>query len=94
MKVVNEKFQDNNLEVTDYVIKSVSRMYYENAQLYGALAKLMLETSTDDFELTIEDRDMIGKNYSVHFVKANDDENDKTAKIILVKHEYTDEKED
>lgn len=88
MKVVNNKFEDRNLELTNAAFDIFRNMYFENLQLYGALAKLMLLTGTDDFELTLEDRELVKNEYSVHFTKANDDEEDKTAKIELIKHEY------
>ena len=91
MKVVNTKFKDRAFDAVNDAIKTVSTLYYESSQIYGALAKLMLETGIDEFLLTVDERKEIAEQYSVSFVKANDDEQDQTAKVYLVRHEYDSE---
>ena len=88
MKVINEKFVEEKLNMYDYTVKAVRWIFAENSQLYAAIAKLMLDTGTDEFLMTLEDRELINNSYSIHFTKANDDAEDQTVKVEIIKHEY------
>lgn len=85
MKVSKEKFKDTKLEAVNYVLSAIRYMFFENAQAYGAIIKLMLENDIDEFPLGIDDREGYSGNYSIHFLPVEDDEN--AVLVQLVKHE-------
>lgn len=89
MKTVSEPFNDDLASGLVHASSVIKNVYYERAQLYMALIKLMLEMEVDSFPIDLQtDGQIISANYSVEFVP--DLINKSVGKVVLVRHSTAD----